>query len=264
MDRRDFLKAGGAAAAVGSVFGELSPRLEAVPVGKTGFAVRVVDEYHVPRAVVDEALTKSEDATSIRYPESTLSVGLIAQWVIERLAATLPYPCVLADFLPEAIGGDNSWTMRGLRVGNTVPSEAPGREDWHPKQLVVLRHQVGVVLVAPSHVSEDRRETYDLLSDTRREVPVMVAEPVELAKLEVVVTNLRQQILDMHLDVFSAQMILPRVGGDVGPDCEAAETVVSRKLGLAVRVVRQCGREQLLMRFDLLGGEFPSTGNGAG
>lgn len=252
MERRNFMKASGMAAAVGAMFETLSPVLRAAsPDGSLPNPTRVP-------GVEWTAEPKPDDVTSIQYPAMTKSVALVAQWIIEQLAARLPYPCVVADTMPLVEGQHGQWAGSGLRIGNSVMSDPPGAEEWQPKQTVVLCDQVGVVVIVPSHLSRERRESYDILSDAVREVPVMVADPLDVTKLAPVVAQLQDQIVEKRLNVFTGQILLPNVGGEVGPDCEAAATVVSRKLGLAVRVVRMCGREQLLLRVDLLGGVFPA------
>lgn len=189
-----------------------------------------------------------------REPASASDVALskIAQHLLTRLHALVPYPCILHESQPS--GRD------GLRIGHTVTSYQPGPESFNPPTIVTISHQVGEIIVVPSHRTEGRRTAYDFSSDRLYDVPDVVADPVEFAKLEPLAKRLSARIVAANINVFSPEMLLPRLGGMSsigGPDCEGVAGIASRNYGLALRVVRQLCKDDLLMRVDLIGGRYP-------
>lgn len=179
----------------------------------------------------------------------------IAQHVIMRLAVLMPYPVVLAE--KHVIPGEPIVT--GRRIGETITSFPPGPEVWRPVAHVVVTDQIGICFKAPSHRTENRLDVYDVSVDRMSNVPEIVADPIELAKLEPAIEAMRDRIVHRGLNVFTAELPQPRLGAPHGPAAEGCATMVSRTHGMAVRVIRAIQVDDLIIRFDLLGGRYPEV-----
>lgn len=175
----------------------------------------------------------------------------VAQHVMTRLSALLPYRTALAEQpLERRIVGSFG---AGKAIGMTVSSFPPGPESWRPIRPVLLTHQVSVMFKVPSHRTGERMPVYQLMSDTLMNAPEVVADQIVLRHLEPAIEALRDQILEQQLDVFTADLNVPHMGSS----CEGAVGLVSRDLGMAIRVVRALVKDDLMMRLDLMGGQYP-------
>lgn len=230
--------------------------------GLTGAAFGAVPLLSLDlKAAVMPALGVSNETTVVAandaHPTRDVHTDLerIAQHVIMRLAAVMPYPVVLAEqqFIPGVP------FLTGKRIGETITSFAPGPEDWKPVAPVVVTDQIGICFKAPSHRTADRLEVYDLSLDRMFNVPEIVADPIELAKLEPAIEAMRDRIVHRGLNVFTAELPQPRLGAPHGPAAEGCATMVSRTHGMAVRVIRAIQVDDLMIRFDLLGGRYPES-----
>ncbi len=254
MDRREFLKttfAASAATVALSAEGTL-PRIPFSQLPAEG--VRIETDGRIVHAQQNGTITE------ILPARGTSSTGLdvIAQHLLRRLSQRLKadgHATTLAEHDVTHPAGERRWGHDGCKLGQVISAYRPGPETFEGPQLVTLSDQVSAVWVVPSHRTGARAEHYSVVEDALHNIPEVDPDPVDLARLEPIVDHLYAQIMRRGLNVFSDGLYMPQFGS--GPACEGSVGFASRDYGLAMRVVRCLGPEELLMRADLIGGIFP-------
>lgn len=233
MNRRTFLQSIGAGAAVASV--PLS--LEA--------------EAPLPQMVAQQRERLAMEAE--RAVVTTTDLTMIAAYVIEKLAGELEGIGHRSGLITE-VHNRQPGMHNGIKIGETRYSYPPGRAGV--ASPVTVSHQHHVLMLAPSERTGKRQEAYSIMEDRLFDVPEVVALPVELQKLTPVIISLRNQILAAGTNLFSTELCMPRMGSPEGPHCEDIVGLASATTGMSLRVMRQLVRNEIVMRFDMMGGRY--------